>query len=56
MLLPRAMMLALTADCPPPAQPVTARVGSPEGEVGVVESVVYAADTRRPAAYADEGW
>src|SRR5947208_16909082 len=61
MLLPRAMLLALTADHPPPAQPVAAarsnywlghcegfKVQSPEGEVGVVEAVVHAADAGRP--------
>jgi|KBSMisStandDraft_5_1062788.scaffolds.fasta_scaffold517814_2 hypothetical protein len=70
MLLPRATMLALTADRPSPAQPVTAsgecgeywlghckgfRVGSPEGEVGVVEFVVYAAGAGRPAFLAVTG-
>jgi hypothetical protein len=64
MLVPRATLLALTADRPPPAQPITAarmdreywlghcegfKVRSPEGEVGVVESVVYAAHAARPA-------
>jgi len=70
MLLPRATLMALTADHPPPAQPITAargvgdywlghcegfKVQSPEGEVGVVESVVYAADTGRPACLAVTG-
>jgi len=70
MLLARATMLALTADRPPPAQPATAsgefgedwlghckgfRVGSPEGEVGVVDSVVYAAGAGRPAFLAVTG-
>src|SRR5438477_3163850 len=68
MLLPRAMLLALTADHPPPAQPVAAarsnywlghcegfKVQSPEGDVGVVESVVYAADAGRPAYLAVTG-
>ncbi|MFL5830951.1 MAG: hypothetical protein ACJ76X_13635 [Solirubrobacteraceae bacterium] len=64
MLLPRATLLALTADHPPAAQPTTAargggeywlghcegfKVQSPEGEVGIVESVVYAADAAQPA-------
>jgi len=70
MLLPRATLLALTADHPPPAQPINAggrgedywlghcegfKVQSPEGEVGVVESVVYAADAARPAYLAVTG-
>jgi hypothetical protein len=70
MLLPRATLLALTADHPPPAQPTTAarrsgddwlghcegfNVQSPEGEVGVVESVIYAADAVRPAYLAVTG-
>lgn len=70
MLLPRVTTLALTADRPPPAQPVTAsgefgeywlghckgfRVGSPEGEVGVVDSVAYAAGAGRPAFLAVTG-
>src|SRR5438477_5546829 len=70
MLLPRATLLALTADHPSPAQPITAargggeywlghcegfKVQSPEGEVGVVESVVYAADAGRPAYLAVTG-
>lgn len=70
MLLPRATLLALTADRPTPAQPITAaraggdywlghcegfRVQSPEGEVGVVESVVYAADAGRPTYLAVTG-
>ena len=70
MLLPRATLLALTGDRPPPAQPMTAareggdywlghcegfRVQSPEGEVGVVESVVYAADAGRPTYLAVTG-
>jgi hypothetical protein len=70
MLLPRATMLALTADHPPPAQPTTAasggreywlghcegfKVQSPEGDAGVVESVVYAADATRPAYLAVTG-
>jgi len=70
MLLPRATLLALTADHPPPAQPITParrggeywlghcegfRVRSPEGEVGVVESVVYARDAERPAYLAVTG-
>jgi len=70
MLLPRATMLALTADHPP-AQTITAAwsggdywlghcegfaVRSPEGEVGIVESVVYAAaDAARPAYLAVTG-
>jgi uncharacterized protein YrrD len=64
MLLPRATLLALTADHPPPTPPSPAarggedywlahcegfKVQSPEGEVGIVESVVYAADAARPA-------
>jgi hypothetical protein len=70
MLVPRATLLALTADRPLPAQPINAgrrggdywlghcegfRVQSPEGEVGVVESVVYAADAGRPAYLAVTG-
>ncbi len=70
MLLPRATLLALTADRPPSAQPITAargrgdywlghcegfKVQSPDGEVGVVESVVYAADAMRPAYLAVTG-
>jgi len=70
MLLPRATVLALTADHPPPAQPINAggrgedywlghcegfNVQSPEGEVGVVESVVYATDPARPAYLAVTG-
>jgi hypothetical protein len=70
MLVPRATLLALTADRPRPAQPITAarmggdywlghcegfKVQSPEGEVGVVESVVYAADAVRPAYLAVTG-
>jgi hypothetical protein len=70
MLLPRVTTLALTADRPPPAQPVTAsgefgeywlghcngfRVGSPEGEVGVVDSVVYAADAGGPCVPGGDG-
>lgn len=70
MLLPRATLLALTADHPPPARPITParqgrdywlshcegfRVRSPEGEVGVVESVVHAADAGRPAYLAVTG-
>jgi hypothetical protein len=70
MLLPRATLLALTADHPLPAQPTTAAssggeywlghcegftVQSPEGEVGIVESVVYAADPARPAYLAVTG-
>src|SRR5256885_16733898 len=64
MLLPRATLLALTADHPPPAQPTSAargggeywlghcegfKVQSPQGEVGIVESVVYATDAAQPA-------
>ena len=69
MLLPRTTLLALTADRPPPAQPTTTRAGggywlghcegfnvrSPEGAVGVVESVVYAVDVGRPAYLAVTG-
>jgi hypothetical protein len=70
MLLPRAMLLALTADHPPPAQTTTAargggeywlghcegfKVQSPEGDVGIVESVVYATDAARPAYLAVTG-
>lgn len=70
MLLPRATLLALTADHPPPAQPTAAarrgadywlghcegfKVHSPKGEVGVVESVVYATDAARPAYLAVTG-
>jgi hypothetical protein len=69
MLLPHATLLALTADHPPPV-PMNAdrrggeywldhcegfEVQSPEGKVGVVESVVYAADTERPAYLAVTG-
>jgi hypothetical protein len=64
MLLPRATLLALTADHPPQAQPTSAagrggeywlghcegfKVQSPQGEVGIVESVVYATDAAQPA-------
>lgn len=64
MRLPRATILALTADRPSPTQPRAAdradgeywlghcegfTVQSPQGQVGVVESVVYAADAPRPA-------
>jgi hypothetical protein len=70
MLLPRATLLALTADHPPPAQPVAParadgdywlghcegfKVQSPEGEVGVVEAVVHAPDAGRPAYLAVTG-
>jgi hypothetical protein len=70
MLVPRATLLALTAVRPPPAQSITAargggdywlghcegfKVQSPEGEVGVVESVVYATDAGRPAYLAVTG-
>ena len=69
-MVPRATLLALTAVHPPPAQPITAargggdywlghcegfKVQSPEGDVGVVESVVYAADAGRPAYLAVTG-
>jgi hypothetical protein len=64
MRLPRATILALTADRSSPTQPVAAdradgeywlghcegfTVRSPQGLVGVVESVVYAADAPQPA-------
>jgi hypothetical protein len=70
MLLPRATLLALTADHPPAAQPTTAargggeywlghcegfKVQSPQGEVGIVESVVYATDAAQPAYLAVTG-
>src|SRR3954469_4606086 len=70
MLVPRATLLALAAEHPPPAQPTTAargggeywlghcegfKVQSPEGQVGVVESVVYDADAARPAYLAVTG-
>jgi hypothetical protein len=70
MLLPHATLLALTADHPLPALPINAgrkggdywldhcegfEVQSPEGKVGVVESVVYAADAARPAYLAVTG-
>ncbi len=64
MRLPRATILALTADRSSPAQPLAAdradgeywlghcegfTVHGPQGQVGVVESLVYAADAPRPA-------
>ena len=70
MLVPRATLLALAADHPPPAQPTIPaggggeywlghcegfKVQSPEGQVGVVESVVYDADAGRPAYLAVTG-
>jgi len=70
MLVPSATLLALTADHPPPARPLDAgrrggdywlghcegfKVQSPEGEVGVVESVVFAAGAARPAYLAVTG-
>ena len=72
MRLPRATILALTADRASPTQPLAANradgeywlghcegftVQSPQGQVGVVESVVYAADAPRPAYLAvTSGW
>jgi hypothetical protein len=64
MRLPRTTLLALTVDRPAALQPPTThaedrrywlshcegfQVDSPEGRVGVVESVVYATSDRRPA-------
>src|SRR6266567_1312073 len=63
MRLPRATLLALTADRPTALEPIVARrrdggywlshcegfkVESPQGQVGVVESVVYAGNEPRP--------